>query len=209
MSEAAAPKARAAFTKGEFYRQCRLWHGYLSAFSFIALLFFSATGVVLNHPDWFKTRAPAAVESHFTLTAAELARVKAAPAPGPVLVEIAAAKSPLKGAFVEAEVAGDDVFARLNGVRGSSDVRGNLRTGAVEVVVEGKTTVAIFNGLHRAENAGKPWRLLVDILGGLLIVMSLVGYILFLSLRFRLRTALVLTGLSLVLMIGLFVLTVA
>ena len=62
---------------------------------------------------------------------------------------------------------------------------------------------------HRAELAGGPWRLFVDLIGGVLIVMSLIGYAIFLSLRFRLRTALGLTALSLAVMVGLFLLTVA
>ena len=44
-------KPRSAFEIA-LYRQCRAWHGYLSAFAFIALMFFSATGILLNHPDW-------------------------------------------------------------------------------------------------------------------------------------------------------------
>ena len=36
------PRAMPAW-KVNFYRQCRLWHGYLSAFAFIALMFFSLT----------------------------------------------------------------------------------------------------------------------------------------------------------------------
>ena len=69
--------------------------------------------------------------------------------------------------------------------------------------------MAIFNGLHRGELAGAAWRLFIDAMGVVLILMSLVGYVLFLSLRFRLRTALSLTALSLVAMGGLFLATVA
>src|SRR5690242_20539981 len=49
--------------KISFYRQCRLWHGWLSAFAFLALMFFSATGLLLNHPEWFGDNS-ALVESH-------------------------------------------------------------------------------------------------------------------------------------------------
>jgi hypothetical protein len=59
--------------------------------------------------------------------------------------------------------------------------------------------------LHRTERAGPVWQAFVDFTGVLLIVVALMGYGLFLTLRFRLRTALVLTGLSLALMVGMVV----
>jgi uncharacterized protein len=39
--------------RAELYRQSRKWHGYLSALAFLALIFFSVTGIMLNHPGWF------------------------------------------------------------------------------------------------------------------------------------------------------------
>lgn len=196
-------------TKGEFYRQCRLWHGYLSAFSFLALLFFSVTGIFLNHPDWPKVHLPEAVQRTIVLTPAELAQVKASVEPAPVIARLIGEKMRLRGAFKDGEVSGSDVFIRLQGVRGNSDLRGNIQTGKIDVVVEPHHPLAIVNDLHRAEQAGWPWRLFVDLLAGLLIVMSLIGFILFLSLRFRLRTALILMASSVLVMGGLYVFTVS
>lgn len=195
-------------TKGEFYRQCRLWHGYLSAFSFLALLFFSVTGILLNHPDWPKVRLPDAVQRTIVLSPSELAQLKTSPEPAPAIARLIGGKMQLLGAFKDGEVSGSDVFIRMQGVRGTSDLRGNIRTGKIDVVVEPHHPVALINGLHRAEQAGWPWRIFVDVLAGLLIVMSLIGFILFLSLRFRLRTALILMGASVLVMGGLYVFTV-
>src|SRR6185312_12483078 len=48
--------ARAAsFDKGAVFRLSRMLHAYLSAFAFLALFFFSATGVLLDHPEWFES----------------------------------------------------------------------------------------------------------------------------------------------------------
>ena len=41
------------YQRRDFYRHARYVHGWLSAFAFIVLLFFSATGLLLNHPEWF------------------------------------------------------------------------------------------------------------------------------------------------------------
>lgn len=202
MSTDAAPKA--AWSKGEFYRQCRIWHGYLSAFAFLALLFFAITGVLLNHPDALKVRVPPPIEKELTLTPAQITGLKAAPQPAPLLVKIVAPQAPLKGRLKDSEAVGDELFVRLQGVRGSSDLRADLATGKVSVVVEAQHPVAVANALHRGELAAPAWRLIIDIAAIVLIALSLVGYVLFLSLRFRLRTALALTGISLVAMIAVF-----
>jgi hypothetical protein len=52
----------------------------------------------------------------------------------------------------------------------------------------------MLNELHRAERAGAGWRLAVDAIAVLLIALSLIGYLIFLSMRgTRLRSAIVLT----------------
>ena len=195
-------------TKAEFYRLCRDWHGYLSAFAFLALLFFAATGILLNHPEWLGGTAPEPVEMEFTLSPEETAGIGSAAEPARRLTEIAAGRTELAGTFRDGEAVGADVFARLQGVSGLTDVRANLETGAVTVFVEKAAPLTVLNELHRGEHAGGAWRLAIDIMGGVLIALSLLGYAIFLSLRFRVRTALALTAASAIVFGGLFVLAV-
>lgn len=196
-------------SKGDVYRWVRDWHGYLSAFAFLALIFFAGTGVLLNHPGLLQGAPPPAVEGEFTLTANEIAAVRGAAEPGRVLAGLAGRHAELAGAYRSGEVAGDDVFVNLQGVRGRSDVTGNLATGKVSVHVEREDAVGVANGLHRGEHAGEAWRFFIDAIAGVLIAMSVLGLILFFTLRFRLRTALVLLGASFILMAGLFVFAVS
>lgn len=189
---------------GGFYRQMRDWHGYLSAFAFLALLFFAATGILLNHPGLLGGEALPLKESTLTLSAEEIAKVRGAPEPGKVLAEVIGGKQKLIGEFQNGDAALPDVFVRMQSVRGSSDLRANMDTGKVEVTVERQPAVEVLNGLHRGELAGKAWRFWIDVIGALLIVLSILGYILFFSLRFRLKTALVLTAVSIVAMVGVF-----
>jgi hypothetical protein len=196
------------FSKGDFYKLCREWHAYLSALAFIALIFFAATGILLNHPGLLGGAAPEPVEQTLKLDAAQVAAVKAAPVPAEALAKIAGDKIQLAGAYSDGDVSGDEVIARLQGVRGTSDVRGNLATGEVSVYVERSASVGMLNELHRGERAGAAWRLAIDVIAALLIVTSLIGFVLFLSLRFRLRTSLVLIGLSAIALGGLFVVAV-
>lgn len=203
---AAAPKRR--FSKQDFYRYCRLVHGWLSALAFLILCLFSITGLLLNHPDWSLLQAPAPIETQFTLTQDELERVLNAEAPEQHIVDIASDHAPLRGAMTGGNEVGHELFVRLQGVRGLSDIRANLTTGDVHVVVEPAPPMAILNELHRGERAGNAWRTFIDMSAVLLLVLSIVGYLIFLSLKFRLRTALLLTGASLAVVWGLFVVAV-
>jgi hypothetical protein len=191
-SQPAAPRRK--FSRGDFYRWCRLIHGWLSAVAFLVLVFFAVTGLLLNHPGWISGKAPSPIERQFTLDGDELDRVRSAPEPGEVLAQIAAQRTTVRGDYSDGEQVGNEVFARLQGVRGLTDLRAHLGSGVVSVVVEPARAVSVLNELHRAERASVEWRLLVDAVAILLIVLSVIGYLIFLSLRFRLRTALLLTG---------------
>jgi hypothetical protein len=195
--------------KGEIYRLARDWHGYLSALAFLALIFFAGTGILLNHPGLLQGEAPAAVETTFMLSADEIAAVRAATEPGRKLAQIAGDRAELAGAYRAGDLAGDDLYVNLQGVRGRSDVTGNLATGDVTVHVEKADAVGIANELHRGEHAGDAWRLLIDAIAIVLMAMSVIGLVLFFSLRFRLKTALVLIAGSAIIMGGLFVFAVS
>lgn len=179
-----------------FYRQCRLWHGYLSAFAFGALLFFAATGIALNHPDWFAGNEPQRPSAQFTLRGSELQELQRASAPAPLLTRMVSERTRLYGAVQDSETEADQVFVRLRGTRGSSDIRANLRDGTIIVVSERTTPTGFLNALHRGEQAGAAWRTFIDVVAGLLILLSLVGYVIFFSMSARLTTALVITGVS-------------
>jgi hypothetical protein len=188
---------------GALHRQLRLWHSYVSAFAFLALLFFAATGIVLNHPNFFEAGRGPARQAVVQLTAAELAGVRAAPQPGPRLATIVGRHTELRGLFQDAQTQDGTFYVTLQGVRGISDIRANLATGRVEVSVDPQPLLGQLNELHRAETARWPWRVFVDVVGVVLIATSLLGYGLLLMQRFRLRTALVITGLSLATIAGL------
>jgi hypothetical protein len=197
-------------TRAWVFRQLRLWHGYLSAIAFLALIFFSATGILLNHPpdpDAAGAEAPPATRT-IMLTADERARVLAAAEKPAELARIVAGREKLAGAFLQGEVVGDDLFVRFQGVKGTSDLIGHLATGEVEVTVSEANPVSVMNELHRGERAGPAWRFAIDAIAVVLIVMSLIGWAIFLTLRLRLMTALVLTGLSGAALAGLFVFVV-
>jgi hypothetical protein len=193
--------------KGEVYRQARLWHGWLSALAFGALIFFALTGLFLNHPGWFKSQTvgPPAVTT-VVLPPAELAAAAQAADPGRALADAVGRRASLRGGFQSSEVVDGEAMIRLEGVRGASDLTVDLKSGRAEVSVERATLVSTLNELHRGKNAGAAWKLVIDAVAILTLVLSLLGYVLFFTLRFRLRTGLVLTAVSLAAMAGVFIL---
>jgi hypothetical protein len=207
----AKPKARrgaGGSLKGEVFRQSRLWHGYLSAFAFLALMFFSVTGLLLNHPEWFKAGDARAVETTVTLGAADLAAARKAEDPARSIAGAVAARTPLLGAYQSGEILDGEAMIRLEGVKGSSDLVVDLESGKAEVTTQAVDVVTTLNELHRGKNAGAAWKLVIDLSAALVLALSLIGYVLFFSLRFRLRTSLILTGLSLAAMLAVFLLMV-
>jgi hypothetical protein len=187
------------------YRMLRTWHGYLSAFAFLILIFFAATGILLNHPTWSQAKPPILTQAYITLTPAQIASLKSDANYGAELQKIASARLKLEGRLINAQRDGDDLLIRLQGIRGGSLVTADLATGKTRIDVDRQYALAILDELHRTERAGPVWQAFVDFTGILLIAVALLGYGLFLTLRFRLKTALVLTGLSLALMVGMVV----
>ena len=185
------------FDKGAFYRTSRMLHAYISAFAFLALMFFSVTGLLLNHPTWLQGAPPAEQSVTVQIPGGDIAQaLKAADAPR-ALAETVTRRVKLRGAYSSGELLDGEAMLRLEGVTGATDIILNLETGLAEATIQPATATSIVNDLHKGTNAGAAWRLLIDITAVLVLALSLIGYVLFFSLRFRLKTSLVLTGVSL------------
>jgi len=185
-----------------FYRLCRLWHGYLSAAAFVWLLFFSITGILLNHPTWLRDDKPEIASRQFRLQPSELASVKANAEPGPSLVQALRGKLGLKGRIDSSDVVGQLLFVRMRGASGSSELQLDMHTGQGSAVIESFPIPTLFKELHRGEKAGPAWRAIIDITGVALVATSMMGLLIYLGLRFRLRIALLLVAGGLAAMIA-------
>ena len=205
MNAGARGKAVFGIDRASFYRQVRAFHGYLSALSFILLMAFSATGILLNHPAWFAGPRPAADERTIPFAKSEVAQALRMPDPPAALAALVSARTQLRGGFRSGEILGGEARLRFEGVTGTSDAVIDLETGTAEISVERAGVVQALNDLHRGKNAGTAWSLVIDLGAALILAMSVLGYVIFFSLRFRLRTSLLLTAASLALLAGIFV----
>lgn len=188
------------YQRRDFYRHARYVHGWLSAFAFITLLFFSVTGLLLNHPEWFE---PAKTEETAKLILPEsvLKSIKQQENPSDTILEYVRQQQNLVGRYQSSEVMDNEVMIRLESPAGATDIFVTTDTGETEITQKSASTVSMLNDLHRGKNSGLGWSWLIDISAIIYIVLSLAGYILFLSIKTRLVTHLVLTAVSLAMII--------
>jgi hypothetical protein len=191
------------YWRAGFYRSCRDWHGYLSAFAFLALIFFSATGLTLNHPEWTSRLGADEETRRISLSSDQLSSAAAENDQAAALAAALKQATRLRGAYASGDILDGEALLRFEGPSGASDATINLTSGAAEISVRRAGLLAMLNDLHRGRNAGAAWRLFIDIAAILVLALSLIGYLLFFSLRFRLRTSTALTGGSLVALVAL------
>lgn len=184
------------YQRRDFYRHARYVHGWLSAFAFIVLIFFAATGLLLNNPDWFKSSNDEQIVK-LTLPAAFVSAIQKQENPTPAILDFVRDKQPLIGRYKSSEVMDGEVMIRLESPAGSTDLWVLMDEGQVEITQKPATTVSLLNDLHRGKNVGATWHWLIDISAIIIILLSLAGYILFLTIKTRLITHLLLTAASL------------
>lgn len=207
MDGEAATRRRHRIARNRFYQQCRVWHGYLSAVAFLALIFFAVTGLLLNHPDWFAGERET-TRATMTLDRAAIRAAEASDDPPRALAEAVRARLRLTGAYSDGAVEEGRATIRTEGVRGTSDLTVDLSTGQTEVVSEKADAVTIVNELHRGTLSGPIWRTMIDIVAILVATLSIIGFVLFFTLKFRTRTSLTITAAGAASLILIFVLFV-
>ena len=201
--QAARPRPRAGFNMGGFYRLNRTLHGYFSAFAFISLMFFSLTGVTLNHPDWFAHR-PAEVSRTVELPAADVRAAMASSDQAASLAAALKARAPVLGTYLNGDVFEGEALLQFEGPRGGTTATILLDSRMAEISTRPASMVSMLNDLHTGKNAGAAWKLFIDISAAIFIALSVIGFILFFSLRFRLATSLALTAGGFAVMLCLF-----
>lgn len=183
------------YQRRDFYRHARYVHGWLSAFAFLCLVFFALTGLFLNNPQWFDSSKQ---EQTTTLQLPDPLRQQLLTQenPSPALLEYVRQQHGVIGRYQSSEVMDTEVMIRLESPAGSTDVWAMLDTGEVEVSAQPATTVSLINDLHRGKNSGTAWSWFIDVCAIVILLLSIAGYILFLSIKTRLVTHLLLTAVS-------------
>lgn len=188
-----------AYQRRDFYRHSRYVHGWLSAFAFLVLMFFAGTGLLLNHPEWFEA-APVEQTHTFPLPAQLTQQIAALENPSEVILQHVRRQHPLIGRYNSSEVMDGEVMIRLESPAGSTDIWVNTMDQQIEVTQKPATVVGMLNDLHRGKNVGEAWRWLIDVSAVIIMLLSVAGFVLFLTLKSRLITHVALTAISVVLL---------
>lgn len=154
--------------------------------SLLIVLFFSVTGITLNHPDWTFGQPP--VSETVTGSLPE----GAVTASGPDLLAVSEylrAEQGVRGTVTDAGRSGDQASISYRAPGYAADVLVRTADSSYTLTTNSSGFVAVMNDLHKGRNTSTLWRWVIDITAGLLVVMSVTGIVLQTTIRRRRRTA--------------------
>lgn len=179
----------------------RWLHIYSSLFGLAAILFFSFTGLLLNHPDWMLGSVSTEQEFSGSVPVAwvqtgggDVAKLE--------IVEHLRRQHGIRGFVEEFTQEDKECVVIFKGPGYSADASINREDGHYEMQAIAEGWVAVANDLHKGRNTGTAWRWVIDASAVLLAVVSLTGLILLLYIKRRRLPGLVLAVIGLALAIG-------
>lgn len=182
----------------------RWLHIYVSMFGLGAVLFFSVTGLTLNHPNWFYGEAERSVQYQGQLKLAWL-RPKTTGNENEVdletesqvekleIVESLRSSHHIRGALTDFKVDESECTVTFKGPGYSADAFINRDTGRYELTESSHGLVAIMNDLHKGRDSGAVWSVLIDVSAVLMTLISLTGLVLLFYLKRRRIPGLIVT----------------
>lgn len=181
-------------------KTARWLHIYLSMLSFGVVLFFAATGLTVNHPDWFasavKTRqSRGPVERELLQPPFELRPEMNG------LVETLRKREHLHGTVSEIRVEDSEISFSYRAPGYSADAVIDRKTGTYELTEVRNGFVGIVNDLHKGRDAGKVWGWLIDASAILLCLVSLTGLLILWFIYKRRTSGLLIGAVGLVLLL--------
>ena len=148
----------------------RWLHIYSSMVSLLVVLFFAATGVTLNHPDWLAGERTEEVSG--TLPAAWKT---AKGIDWLVVAEHLRAKHGVHGTVADRTEDDRQGALTFRAPGYSADCFIDVRTGRYKLTVSYQGAVGVLNDLHRGRDAGRTWAWLIDVAGIFLVFLSATG----------------------------------
>jgi uncharacterized protein len=174
----------------------RWTHIYLSMFSLAALLFFSVTGITLNHPDWFyggaqhtvqaqgrvnvqwlNLKVPGADSGDGTDASRQVAKLE--------VVEHLRNTHGIRGALAEFRTDERECMVTFKGPGYAADAFIDRATGRYDLTETYHGFIAVINDLHKGRDTGKPWSVLIDLSAVLMTLVSLTGLVLLFYIKRR------------------------
>lgn len=158
----------------------RTLHIYGSMAALLTILFFAATGFLLNHPDWFELEAAVSKDRDAVLpedVAASEDQLK--------VVEYLRASEGATGSVKSYTRRDDQTVVTFAGPARSVSYEIGHDTGDTLVHEETRNALAFLGDLHRGHYTGRAWPLVIDVTAWGLILASVSGLVLWVSLAKR------------------------
>lgn len=172
----------------------RWLHIYLSMFAFAVILFFSVTGLTLNHPDWFFAETAHQVSG--TLPATWLDNESRPPHDwdqsdfGYAIAKLEIAERlrsehGLKGTVTDFLSFEDECEVSFSGPGYAATARIDRSSGNYTIDILANDLVSILNDLHKGRNTGRAWSWLIDFCAITSTLVAMTGFLLIFFLRVR------------------------
>ena len=166
------PAARAKPLTLRINALLRWLHIYSSMLCLIVVLFFSLTGITLNHPDWSFGRS----ESRQTITGTLPATWKTgAQINWLTAVEYLRAVSGAEGGASDTRSDATQASVRFSAPGYSADASIDTKTGTYTFTTTNQGFLAMLEDFHRGRYSGAAWAWLIDLSGGFLALISVTG----------------------------------
>lgn len=163
----------------------RWLHIYLSMFGFATILFFSLTGITLNHPTWFGLDAERVTDARGELHRDWLFTSSDHAVDQLAIAEFLRAEHRLRGAVREFRVDEFECFVAFKGPGYAADAFIDRVTGKYQLTIAEHGGVAVLNDLHKGRDTGVSWVWVIDISAALMAVSAITGLVLLFYLKRR------------------------
>lgn len=171
--------------KKEVAKLSRWLHIYLSMVSFAIVLFFSVTGLTLNHPTWFGGDKQIETKHNGKLNANWVNNPDTNKVAKLEIVEFFRKKHNAKGFVSEIRIDDAEISLSLKGPAYGFDAFIDRTNGVYEASEIKMGAVAVMNDLHKGRDSGSGWAWVIDVSAIFLILVSLSGLILLLFMKKR------------------------
>ncbi len=180
MTADVAPRERTRRQRNLTGKWMRSVHMWISMTSLLIVLFFSITGITLNHPTWTFGQDPVSATVSGTLPP-DVVR-------GGTIDFLAVSEFLRSGQHVTGEVTDHSTqngegSISYRGPGYAADVSFRLADRSFTLTSQKSGLVAVFNDLHKGRHTSTLWKWVIDITAGLLVMMSITGIALQLTIK--------------------------
>jgi hypothetical protein len=172
----AVPLTRLAWRR-RIAKLSRWLHIYGSMASLSLVLFFAATGITLNHQDWFANQQ-VTTERHGAINSSPLRTSAPEGVDKLQVVEHLRSDAGLRGALSDFRIDDGQCEVVFKGPGYEASALVDRTTGRFDVTETRMGLAAIVNDLHKGRDTGGVWKAAIDLSAALLVFISMTGLIL-------------------------------